>query len=384
MNLIDDVLKGKYFPAKSIEKQKATMISLFLILAEFLFLFDLIESHGQGYHDSWIIEMGTMLILLAVYVLFPYIISLKLTIYITLVSVITFLFLSLGFEDLNHELSLFYLATVPIFLFYFLELQQAIRSSIVLFLILMGISLGVFAEWIILQYTASLIFQLSLGFGVVSLWLYIIETERNTYKSDLSTAMTGQEILFKEVHHRTKNNMQVMMGLLETQSFKIKDPKYKKMFLAHVDRIKAMSVVHENLYTNGNYEKIDMHKYLNELSVNLQKLTPHTILTDIDFVFLNMRTSMSLGLIFNEAVSNAIEHAYAAGVGYIDISFKRIGKQCVLSIKDYGQGFNSHKEYQTLGMTLIEDLSVGLPNGSMDIKVDNGTQIQIYCDIEGE
>lgn len=384
MSLIDDVLKGKYFPAKSLNRHKAIMISLFLVLAEFLFFFDLIESYGKGYPDSWVIEIGTMLILFAVYVLFPYILSLKPTIYITLITVISFLFLSLWFEDLNHELSLFYLATVPISLFYFLGVQQAVRWSAVLFVMLMGIAAGLFLGWISLQYSASLIFQVSLGFGVVSLWHYIIETERDTYKNDLSTAMTGQEILFKEVHHRTKNNMQVMMGLLETQSFKVKDPKYKKMFLAHVDRIKAMSVVHENLYNNGNYEKIDMHKYLNELSVNLQKLTPHTILTDIDFVFLNMRTSMSLGLIFNEAVSNAIEHAYTGGVGYIDISFKRIGKQCVLSIKDYGQGFNMHKEYQTLGMTLIEDLSAGLPNGGMNIKVDNGTQIQIYCDIEGE
>lgn len=384
MNFMDDVLKGKYFPQKSLERRRATMISLFLVLAEVLFFIDLLESHTHGYHYSLIIEMGAMLILLSVYVLFPYIISLKPAIYVTLLTVIIFIFLSLGLEDLNHELSLFYLATIPIHLFYFLEVKQAIRWSVAVFMMLMGISLAVFLGWLTLQYSASLVFQVSLGFAAISLWLYIIEAERNTYKSELSSAMRGQEILFKEVHHRTKNNMQVMMGLLETQSFKIKDPKYKKMFLAHVDRIKAMSVVHENLYKNGNYEKIDMHKYLNELSVNLQKLTAHVIITDIDFVFLNMRTSMNLGLIFNEAVTNAIEHAYVVGVGNIDISFKRIDKQCVLNIKDYGQGFDEHKAYQTLGMTLIEDLSSGLPNGSMSIKVDNGTQIQIYCDIEGK
>jgi len=384
MNLVDDVLKGKYFPSKSIDRRKAIMLSLFIILAECLFFFDLIESYGYGYYDSWIIEISAMLILLAMYVLFPYIISLKVTIDMTLITVVTFLLLSLKFEDINHELTLFYLATVPIGIFYFLEVSLAIRWSVIMFIALLLISLSTFLGWIILQYDAQLLFQITIGYGVVSLWLYILETERNLYKSDLSTALDGQEILFKEVHHRTKNNMQVIMGLLETQSFKIKEPKYKKMFLAHVDRIKAMSVVHENLYNNGHYEKVDMNKYLSELAVNLQKITPHTIITDFDYVFLNMRTSMSLGLIFNEAVSNAIEHAYNVGVGYIDVSFKRVGKQCLLSIKDYGQGFNEHKVYQTLGMTLIEDLSVGLPNGSMSIKVDNGTQIQIYCDIEGE
>jgi len=384
MNLIDDVLKGKYFTAKSIDRYKAIMISLYIVLAESLFFFDLLESYGQGYDLSRILEISAMLILLAVYVLFPYIISLKLTIYITLTTVIAFLLLSLGIADINPELSLFYLTTMPICFFYFLEVRLAIRWSIVILATLFMLTLGVYIGLITLLYNASLMFQVSLGYGVVSLWLYIIETERNVYKSDLSTALNGQEILFKEVHHRTKNNMQVMMGLLETQSFKIKDPKYKKMFLTHVDRIKAMSVVHENLYSSGKYEKVDMNKYLSDLARNLQKLTPHTIITDIDSVFLNIRTSMSIGLIFNEAVSNAIEHAYNVGVGYIDVSFKRAGKQCVLSIKDYGQGFDAEKSYDSLGMTLIEDLSAGLPNGSMGVRVDNGTQIQIYCDIEGE
>lgn len=384
MRLVDDILKGKYFPSKSLDRRKAIMISLYIIFAEALFLIDFIESHGYGYYYSWIIELSAMLILLAMYILFPYLISLKTTIIITLTTVITFLLVSLKLEDVNHELTLFYLATVPIVFFYFLKVSNAIRWSILMFVVLVLLSLGTYLGWLTLLYDASLMFQIALGYGAVSVWLYIIESERNVYKNDLSNALTGQEILFKEVHHRTKNNMQVIMGLLETQSFKIRDPKYKKMFIAHVDRIKAMSVVHENLYNNGNYEKVDMNKYLSELAASLQKITPHTIITDFDYVFLNMRTSMSLGLIFNEAVSNAIEHAYNVGVGYIDISFKRVGQQCVLSIKDYGKGFDEHKAYQTLGMTLIEDLSAGLPNGTMSIKVDNGTQIQIYCDIEGE
>ena len=384
MSVVDDLLKGKYFPAKSKDRRKAIMISLFIIAAMFLFGIDFIESHAKGYYEVWVTELTIILVLFAMYVLFPYLISLKTTIFMTLGSVTLALLLSLKFDDLSPQLSLFYLATLPIGFFYFLGVKLAIRWSVVVFVTLLLLSLLTYMELLTLLYETSLIFQIALGFAVISIWLYIIETERDLYKKDLSTALSGQEILFKEVHHRTKNNMQVIMGLLETQSFKIRDPKYKKMFLAHVDRIKAMSVVHENLYTNGNYEKIDMNKYLNEMAQNLQKITPHTIITDIDFVFLNMRTSMSLGLIFNEAVSNAIEHAYNVGVGYIDVSLKRVGKQCVLSIKDYGQGFNEHESYQTLGMTLIEDLSAGLPNGSMNIKVDNGTLIQVYCDIQGE
>jgi two-component sensor histidine kinase len=237
-------------------------------------------------------------------------------------------------------------------------------------------------EWISLLYDGMLMFQISIGYIIISYWVYLIEKERSSYENNLATALAGQEVLFKEVHHRTKNNMQVMMGLLETQSFKIKEPKYKKMFQAHVERIKAMSLVHENLYKNEMYEKVDMHKYLGELSDNLQKFTPHTIITDIDFVFLDMKTSMNLGLIFNEAVSNAIEHAYSVGGGYIDVSLKCIGQECVLRIKDYGKGFNLDKEYHSLGMTLIEDLGASLPKGSVDISVSEGTEVKVYFQAE--
>jgi two-component sensor histidine kinase len=97
-----------------------------------------------------------------------------------------------------------------------------------------------------------------------------------------------------------------------------------------------------------------------------------------------MKTSMNLGLIFNEAVSNAIEHAYSVGNGYIDVSLRTSGKECVFRIKDYGRGFNAEKIYHTLGMTLMEDLSASLPNGRLEINADEGTEIKIYFTLEEE
>jgi two-component sensor histidine kinase len=288
------------------------------------------------------------------------------------------LILSLGIDDINPELSLFWVSTLPISFFYFLGTNKGIRWSFMVFATLIILTLAVQMKWITLLYNSGLMFQISIGYLIIAYWIYLIEKERSFNANNLTEALAGQEVLFKEVHHRTKNNMQVMMGLLETQSFKIEDPYYKKMFQTHVERIKAMSLVHENLYKNEMYEKVDMHKYLVELSDNLQKFTPHTIITEIDFVYLDMKTSMSIGLIFNEGVSNAIEHAYSTGNGYIDVSLKCTDKQCILRIKDYGKGFNVDKTYHTLGMTLIEDLSHSLPNGSMDIKVSEGTELKIY------
>ena len=173
-----------------------------------------------------------------------------------------------------------------------------------------------------------------------------------------------------------------MMGLLETQSFKIEDPKCQKMLQAHIDRIKAMAYVHENLYTGASVDKVDMYQYLGEILKNLQKITKHTILTDIDYIMLDTKQSMSIGLLVNEIVSNAIEHAYSVGSEHIDVSLKQHGERYALLIKDYGLGFNTNKEYQSLGMTLVHDLSLSLPNGELHIDTTDGTKIAIYFDKE--
>ena len=145
-----------------------------------------------------------------------------------------------------------------------------------------------------------------------------------------------------------------------------------------------MSFVHENLYTGASVDKIDMHKYLGEILDHLQAITRHTLIVDIDYVTMDIKNSMSIGLLVNEAVSNAIEHAYSAGNGRIDVSLKDHGEQCELVIKDYGLGFNKEREFNSLGMTLIEDLSAARPEGELHIDTTQGTLIQVYFTLKEE
>ena len=212
--------------------------------------------------------------------------------------------------------------------------------------------------------------------------LYIIESERSSYEERLNIALEENKILFKEVHHRTKNNMQVVMSLLESQSFKIDDPKYKKMFETHVDRLKAMSLMHKNLYTNHSYEEVDIQEYLEEIAQSLQTYTEYNISTDIDPVFIDMRIAMNIGLIFNEAVTNAIEHAFDGEEGNIDIAFKELDERYRFTIQDDGKGFDTSQTYKSLGLTLIKDLSVTLPHSAIYINGVKGTKIEIYFDKE--
>jgi len=377
-----EILKGKYFPPKSRERLRATMVNLFILVGVFIILLYAYENLSQGYYIMLSVEMFIVFTLMIAYLIFPHYISINATSYMILGALTFLLSISLVVPDKDPELSLFWLASLPIFVFFFLGVDKGIRWSTNMFIVLLLIPLFSFITGIQFVYGWELLSQIVLGYLAVSYMLYIIESERSSYEERLAVALTENQMLFKEVHHRTKNNMQVIMGLLETQSFKIDNPKYKKMFEAHVDRLKAMSLMHKNLYTNHSYEEVDIQEYLEGIAQNLKAYTQHKIMTNIDPIMVDMKIAMNIGLIFNEAVTNAIEHAFEESEkGEINIVFKHIGKRCVFIIHDNGKGFDTEKTYQSLGMTLIKDLSSTLMNSSLMIKKSEGTLIKIYFNL---
>ena len=377
-----EVLKGKYFTPKSRDRLRATMVNLFILVGAFIMLLYAYENLIQGYYVMLMVELFIVLILMVAYLVFPYYVTINHTSYMILGALTFLLSMSLIVPDQDPELSLFWLASLPIFVFFFLGVEKGIRWSTNMFFILLFIPLISYVSGVKFVYEWELLSQIVLGYLVVSYMLYIIERERSSYEERLNVALEENKILFKEVHHRTKNNMQVVMGLLETQSFKIDDPKYKKMFETHVDRLKAMSLMHKNLYSNHSYEEVDIQEYLEEIAQSLQTYTEYSINTDIDPIVIDMKTAMNLGLIFNEAVTNSIEHAFDGKNGTIDISFKQQGDRYRLSIEDNGRGFDTSKTYKSLGLTLIKDLSATFPGNNISIDGNKGVNIKIFFDKE--
>lgn len=386
MNFFEsEILKGKYFPLKSRDRLRATMVNLFILTGVFILLLYAYENLMDGYYTILIVEMLIVFTLVVAYLIFPHYVNIKITSYMILGALTFLLAISLVVPDKDPELSLFWLAALPIFVFFFLGVDKGIQWSTNMFLVLLFIPLFSFISGIKFVYEWELLSQILLGYLVVSYMLYIIESERSSYEERLNAALEENKILFKEVHHRTKNNMQIIMGLLETQSFKIDDPKYKKMFETHVDRLKAMSLMHKSLYSTQSYEQVDIKAYLEEIAHSLRTFTTHKITTDIDNITLDMKIAMNIGLIFNEAVTNAIEHAfYDNSVGNIDIALKEARGRCILTIVDNGRGYDTTKKYKSLGLTLIKDLSATLPKGNVHIEGKEGTRITIYFNIEGE
>ncbi len=380
MKLVEDILNAKNFEIGSRDRLKATIISLVLLLAIFIMIVDIYESIIDNHIAISIIEGGSALIFIVTYALFPKKLSLISVIYIAL-YILSFLFIiSLTIEGANPKFALFWLATLPIYYFFFLGLKQGTKWSIGAIVALLFTTLNAYIQWYPPLYSSSFLLQITIAYITISYLLYVLEKERQGYEDGLEHSIKDREVLLKEVHHRTKNNMQIMIGLLDRQSFKIKDIKYKNIFQAHINRITSMATIHEHLYSGDNFESVEMQKYLGELITNFQNLTRHNIIANISPLLLDMKNAINLSLIFNEALTNAIDYAYSDNEsGIIEVSFVCSSPQeYILQIKDYGKGFDTTKEYNTLGMSLMQDISQTLSTKSMEIDTSNGTQIKFY------
>ncbi len=189
--------------------------------------------------------------------------------------------------------------------------------------------------------------------------------ERKEAEIRLKKSLLEKEVLLKEVHHRVKNNMQIISSILNLQSSNINDPGIKRLFEESQDRIKSMALVHENLYRTKDFANIDFDSYITSLIENMYRsydVDSRRITYDLDLdkVQLNIDLAIPCGLIINELISNSIKHAFgSSNKGTIFVSLKRIGEQIILSVGDNGKGIDKNVniyETQSLGFQLVTAL----------------------------
>ena len=147
-----------------------------------------------------------------------------------------------------------------------------------------------------------------------------------------------------------------------------------------------MSLLHENLAHETSYEKVNMSEYLTQIAQNLQKTTEHLIEVQIERFRLDMTAGINLGLLLNEAVANAIKHAYSKDeIGKIEVKLQRNDTECRLSVKDYGEGFDTSVMYDSLGLVLMEDIISFFKDGTLMFDFRQGTEvIALFYIGEGE
>ncbi|MBK6526227.1 MAG: sensor histidine kinase [Crocinitomicaceae bacterium] len=184
-------------------------------------------------------------------------------------------------------------------------------------------------------------------------------------------------IMLKEIHHRVKNNLQVITSLLRLQSREIDDEKTKAQFQDAVQRIIAMSLIHEKMYQNENLSKIDLKDYLDTLAIDLIKTYADNIHVTLDISSkldrLGNNTLVPVALIFNELISNSLKHAFQErDQGKITVElFPREKNMFELMYKDDGIWSEPSKE-GSFGLELIETLTEQL-DGKVTRTNENGT-----------
>lgn len=242
---------------------------------------------------------------------------------------------------------------------------------------------------------ANFIKQLTIG-GVVLLVIilgllynqYRIKKKNNFEISGknekLHNLVEEKEWLLKEVHHRVKNNLQVVLSLLQSQSAYLKDDALAAIHDSQ-HRVQAMSLIHQKLYQTDNIATIDMHIYVPELVQYLKESfdTPARIrfLLEVAPIQLDVKQAIPLGLIINEAITNVFKHAFPnRDHGQVRISLQPRGEEEIaLSIVDDGVGLPPGYEQSrkgSLGMSLLKGLCSDF-QGRHTIESRNGTRVQV-------
>jgi len=201
----------------------------------------------------------------------------------------------------------------------------------------------------------------------------------------LQHLLTEKEWLLKEIHHRVKNNLQVVMSILNTQSSFIDNDVALAAIQTSQDRVHSMSLIHQKLYNSDNLSTIDMPSYIRELVLYLSDT--YSVGQRIRFEFnldplaLDVSQAIPLGLILNEAITNSIKYAFPGNrKGLIEIALsQQVGHKYILSIQDNGIGLPSEfhvKKSGSLGMSLMSGLSGDL-DGTFTVENNQGTLIKI-------
>lgn len=199
----------------------------------------------------------------------------------------------------------------------------------------------------------------------------------------LQNVVQEKEWLLKEIHHRVKNNLQVVMSLLNTQSSFLKDESAVMAIKDSQNRINSMSLIHQRLYQSEGLSCIKMPEYIKELISHLKDSYPanNNFVVAVEDIEMHVSQAIPIGLILNEAITNAIKYAFPNGEkGTITVTLQHFEDDYFrLEIADNGVGIEGEidiSKYNSLGMKLIEGLSHDL-NGKFEIVNKNGLKIMI-------
>ena len=220
--------------------------------------------------------------------------------------------------------------------------------------------------------------------------IYIDISKHKRSEDQMRSSLVEKEVLIREIHHRVKNNLQIISSLLHIQSSKITSEEMVSMFTNCQNRVKSIALIHEKLYQTNSFTRVDFGSYTKNLVYYLFRMfdvksDKVTLKLNVENVFLPMDTAIPCGLIINELVTNSLKHAFSderRGEIVIETVYHSNNK-FTLTIKDNGKGIPEDVDYynsRTVGFNLINSLVRQL-GGNLVINRSEGTEFKITFSI---
>lgn len=217
-------------------------------------------------------------------------------------------------------------------------------------------------------------------------------TDLKRAEERLQASLQEKEVLLKEIHHRVKNNLQIVYSLLQLQRRKLKDQRAADALLESQSRIESIALIHEKLYQSEDLARINLAEYIPSLATNLFSTynfshSQIALRTEIEPIFLDIDKAIRCGLIINELLSNSLKYAFPdknQGNLSIDLQLFAISTEAekptiLLIMKDNGVGIPNHVDFsrpETLGLQLVQGF-VGQLKGTLEMQCQGGTEFQI-------
>ena len=214
-------------------------------------------------------------------------------------------------------------------------------------------------------------------------------TVRRQAQKQLKVSLKEKEVLLKEIHHRVKNNLQIICSLLRLQSVHVKDKQALELFEESLNRVQSIALIHERLYQSQDLACIDLAQYIDSLANGLYRIYNHqpdriTMDVEVEDVSFEINRAVPCGLIINELISNALKHAFPPdwkGKGKIKILIRPCGDNMIeMSVSDNGIGmpkdFRVGKS-ESLGMHLVHILVKDQLDGKIRLNRRGGTKFQV-------
>lgn len=215
-------------------------------------------------------------------------------------------------------------------------------------------------------------------------------TEQRKAEDEIRKSLEEKEVLLQEIHHRVKNNLQIISSLINLQSNSIDDKRVYGAFKEIQNRVKSIALIHEKLYQSKDISKINFADYIHSLASDLYRSYGISSLigleVDADDILLDINKALPCGLIINEVITNSIKHAFknanelnALKKGKISISFRYTGENYEMRVSDNGTGYPEDldiEKTETLGLRLVNSLKSQL-NGEVELKNMDGASFRL-------